>query len=223
CPTPSGRMSRRARFRSMFTPGCRACAYKTASGRAKWPNRDPLGEPGFEAARRGRAKLVGDEPNLYAFVGNDPIDRTDYLGLYGSSIDNAIRTCMARPTIYLQLECLDDLLDTLGADLDDLARKKIAHVRNCAVTHAAYTAAEKEGEGCRPGLTCDEYKKKVAAISLEVAGRAKYLKMKCDSCLPGSIAKDSKKAEKGHTEQLATKTVYLGNCIALMKAACGQK
>ena len=189
----------------------------------RWPNRDPLGEPGFEVARRGRARLVADGPNLYAFVRNDPIDRTDFLGLYGSSIDNAIRTCMARPTIYLQLECLDELLDTLGADLDDLPRKKIAHVRNCAVIHAAYKAAEEEGKGCRPGLTCDEYKKKVAAISLEVAGRSKYLKMKCDFCLPDSIARGSKKAEEGHTKQLATKTVCLGNCIALMQAACGEK
>jgi len=32
----------------MFTPGSRACAYKTASGLGKWPNRDPLDEPGFE-------------------------------------------------------------------------------------------------------------------------------------------------------------------------------
>ena len=46
--TPSGRLSRRRRGRSMFTPGSRACAYKTASGLGKWPNRDPLDEPGFE-------------------------------------------------------------------------------------------------------------------------------------------------------------------------------
>jgi hypothetical protein len=32
----------------MFTPGLRACAYKSASGLGKWPNRDPIGEAGFE-------------------------------------------------------------------------------------------------------------------------------------------------------------------------------
>jgi len=60
-------LSQRRRFRSMFTPGWRACAYRTASGRAKWPNRDPIGEVGGN--------------NLYNFVGNDPIRRIDSLGL----------------------------------------------------------------------------------------------------------------------------------------------
>jgi hypothetical protein len=44
----SGRLSRRGRSRSMFTPGLRACGYKSASGLGKWPNRDPLNERGFE-------------------------------------------------------------------------------------------------------------------------------------------------------------------------------
>lgn len=51
----------------MFTPGSRACAYTTASGRAKWPDGDPLGEAGSY--------------NLYAFVHNNPIDYLDPLGL----------------------------------------------------------------------------------------------------------------------------------------------
>ena len=63
----SGRLSRRRRFRSMFTPGSRACAYRTASGRANWPNRDPIEEKGGL--------------NLYGFVGNDPISRFDRFGL----------------------------------------------------------------------------------------------------------------------------------------------
>ena len=32
----------------MFTPGSRACGYRTASGRAKWLSRDPIREKGFE-------------------------------------------------------------------------------------------------------------------------------------------------------------------------------
>jgi len=60
-------MSRRGRFRSMFTPGSRACAYKTASGRGEWPNRDPIGE-------RGGA-------NLHGFGGNDAINYFDDTGL----------------------------------------------------------------------------------------------------------------------------------------------
>src|SRR5277367_2126857 len=59
---PSGRLSRRDRCRSMFTPGLRACAYKTASGRHEWPNKDPLGEPGFElVANRSEDKAKTQE------------------------------------------------------------------------------------------------------------------------------------------------------------------
>lgn len=65
----------------MFTPGSRAGGYRTASGWAKWPNRDPLGEPGFELLRGGHADLLGDGPNLYAFVGNDAVNEVDALGL----------------------------------------------------------------------------------------------------------------------------------------------
>jgi hypothetical protein len=64
--TPSGRLSRRSRGRSMFTPGSRACAYKTASGLGKWPNSDPIQEQGGI--------------NLYEFVGNNSIGQIDYLG-----------------------------------------------------------------------------------------------------------------------------------------------
>ncbi len=63
----SGRLSRRRRSRSMFTPGSRACGYRTASGRAKWPSRDPIEEQGGA--------------NLYGFVGNDPVRRSDAFGL----------------------------------------------------------------------------------------------------------------------------------------------
>jgi len=51
----------------MFTPGLRACGYRTASGRAKWPNRDPIGELGGL--------------NLYAYCYNSPINYFDRDGL----------------------------------------------------------------------------------------------------------------------------------------------
>lgn len=65
---PSGRLSRRGRGRSMFAPGSRACAYKTASGLGKWPNHDPFGEAGGI--------------NLYEFGGNSPANAIDPFGLW---------------------------------------------------------------------------------------------------------------------------------------------
>jgi len=53
-------------------------------GTGRWPNRDPLGEPGFELLRGRGGKLRGDGPNLYAFVRNNPVGRIDFLGLLGN-------------------------------------------------------------------------------------------------------------------------------------------
>ena len=69
---PSGRLSRRGGARAINTPGSRACAYKTASGRHEWPNRDPIGEEGGN--------------NLYMFVDNAPTDEMDDYG-FGSTND----------------------------------------------------------------------------------------------------------------------------------------
>ena len=66
----SGQTSSRRRCRSIITPGSRGCAYKTVSGRHEWPNRDPIGERGGI--------------NLYRFVGNNPVNKIDPLGLYVS-------------------------------------------------------------------------------------------------------------------------------------------
>ncbi len=87
----SGRKSRQGYHRSMFTLGSRACAYKTASGRRQWPNRDPLGEFGFEMLRthnsHGRVFLtsgiveVVQGPNIYEFDKNSSISSIDKWGL----------------------------------------------------------------------------------------------------------------------------------------------
>jgi len=67
----------------MFTPGLRGCAYKTASGLGKWPNRDPLDEKGGI--------------NLYQFVQNNPIGYADAFGFCPdcnaeqAAVDNAKR------------------------------------------------------------------------------------------------------------------------------------
>lgn len=53
--------------------------YQPRTGR--WPNRDPFGEPGFELLQDGAPDVLGDGPNLYCFVENDPIGGYDFLGL----------------------------------------------------------------------------------------------------------------------------------------------
>ena len=50
----------------------------------RWPNRDPLGEDGFETLHRLRAKMArwwNGNANLYSFVGNNPNTSVDRLGL----------------------------------------------------------------------------------------------------------------------------------------------
>jgi len=69
----------------MFTPGSRACAYRTASGRAKWLNRDPIEEDGGI--------------NLYSYVGNNPVNEIDPLGLSMGS-----GTLVLEPTLLMSEE-----------------------------------------------------------------------------------------------------------------------
>lgn len=52
----------------MFTPGSRVCAYRTASGRGKWPSRDPIGE-------------LATITDPYVILANDALGTVDLLGL----------------------------------------------------------------------------------------------------------------------------------------------
>lgn len=60
----------------MFTPGLRACGYKSASGLGKWPNRDPIGERGGL--------------NLYDYVGNNPVNLVDLFGLSQQDVNSIL-------------------------------------------------------------------------------------------------------------------------------------
>jgi uncharacterized protein RhaS with RHS repeats len=67
CRRPPGRHRVRRSQVARLASGCPAHGYKTASGRGKWLNRDPLG--------------IAGGLNLYAYVGNNPISGVDPLGL----------------------------------------------------------------------------------------------------------------------------------------------
>jgi hypothetical protein len=90
CAGAAGRYSSRQGKPRRSATGCGACGYKTASGRSKWPNRDPLGEYGFEAVLDNVATRslwenqfaeLSERPNLYEFVENDPEGGVDLAGL----------------------------------------------------------------------------------------------------------------------------------------------
>jgi RHS repeat-associated protein len=78
---PSGRFSSRSRRTHRIATGCGACGYKTASGRGKWPNRDPIQENGGL--------------NLYSFAMNRPVNTVDFLGLMSKSECGALARKLA--------------------------------------------------------------------------------------------------------------------------------
>ena len=73
----------------------------------RWPNRDPIGENGFESSRRRRVVLLGGGANRYAYLHNAPIGRSDPFGLdeYSDCQDRCVAFCSG-PGIPSQDECL---------------------------------------------------------------------------------------------------------------------
>jgi RHS repeat-associated protein len=79
--------------------------YKASTG--TWPNHDPIGEPGFEVLRNGKANVASGGVNLYLFVGNDPVLYADNLGL----IKVCIRPLLLCPFTTVIVHCFFDMGD----------------------------------------------------------------------------------------------------------------
>ena len=166
--------------------------YNPQTGR--WLSRDPIEE---EGAR-----------NLYAFVGNRPARHVDALGLQSPQI--TLTEAIASGNVAQVESILAGMVEgDAGYALAQAFLKKNAE---CLATWTAYKALKCKGcDGCK---TKAEAAANAACLTLEVAGRAAYLKLRCDYVLAGSIARGSKKAEAGHRIELANKTKALAKCTA---------
>jgi len=102
-----------------------------------WLSRDPIGEEGFEVLARETASLLAGGPNRYLFLGNNPVNDYDVLGLYDyhwkgkitdaqkQSIQNSITRVRNRANALIKQ--MDDNIKNLKKcpcpAYDDLAKK----------------------------------------------------------------------------------------------------
>ena len=193
-----------------------------SSGTARWMSKDPLGteysfdefDPtflGHAVAEPMLADMYGDGPNLYQYVRSNPISYVDPSGLAGDSVSATMEKCMELP-YPANIKCLENLL---GTGYKDEAIK----ILQCEIVYNIYKSAGKLCRACKPTMTKKELLTNAACFAAEIAGRRKYLSMNCDCILPGSIARGSDKAGKGHRAELLNKTAAATKCLGLAKVA----
>jgi len=138
-------------------------------GTGRWPNRDPIGELGFETLRGRRARALGAAANLYSFVGNNPINLFDLLGLYEYEWEGNF-TDAEKKTIQDSIGRVKDRANVLIKQLDD----NIANLKKCPCP--AYDDLAKKLEDLKkvlqgmvketddPGFNLEMYKKSMPGV-----------------------------------------------------------
>jgi len=130
-----------------------------------------------------------------------------------ATIDYAMRACMKRGHPVLSRECLQEIIEatTRGIGTDE-SKKLAGRFVSCM---SVYSGCRLTGDGCRG---CDSKTPQAVACAMhacfatETAGRAAYLRMRCDYILPGSIRRGSRENESGHQRELVEKTTAMINC-----------
>ena len=92
--------------------------------------------------------------------------------------------------------------------------RRDARIVNCEAIWVAYNAL-KGCKKCKGTDNVDDRAEKIACITALMVARKAYLKEKCDYILAGSIAKGSKKAERGHLDQVDQLDTMLRECARL--------
>jgi RHS repeat-associated protein len=139
-------------------------------GVQRWINRDPLWEFGFEKVRGDGVGGVGEGPNQYDFVGNDPVGSTDPLGLeYGTGFA-AYQQCV-KDCDGIRLPCKiaagieGVIIGSIGpgaskvltgacglaikAKMDEVCDKAVAACKNACEKKTKYTPPEKRPKSPR--------------------------------------------------------------------------
>ena len=93
----------------------------------RWPNKDPLGDEGFDVLRRAAESRRVLDPNLYVFLNNNPLNVVDPFGLIGlptdiDSISQAIWQAIREGLWDEALDLIDQEADLLGDNAEKLRR-----------------------------------------------------------------------------------------------------
>ena len=206
-----------------------------------WPSRDPIEESGGI--------------NLYGFVGNDGVNRLDYLGLSEEALALGVGVgalagsgggtatlltaapylipaagaagivILTPQTITAVSEAIDasrGLREAEQASLQlaaTLARKLAERIALCEAIHQMYDTMKcKKCSKCTP---CPEAMINAACWTQKLTLRGRYLTMKCDYVLQGSIDRGSSVAEDGHIQALAEQSASAAKCGARVAKCLG--